>query len=230
MAQIVHDLAPGASLDFATAFNGELGFAENIRALRAAGAKVIVDDVAYFEEPFFQDGPVAAAVNKVTAEGVTYFSAAGNNNLFDGKATKSPRGKRRNSATPAAVPRRGSVSEPTEHCMDFNPEPAQHLRDHGRAGATLTVDLQWAEPWNGVETDLDAFLLNRKGNRSSSRQPGREHHRQRAGTQKRSRSSSGRTNAASQEVQLAINRCSSTWKTAERRHGSSSRCSRTARE
>jgi hypothetical protein len=25
--------------------------------------------------------------------------------------------------------------------------------------ATLTIDLQWAQPWNGVKTDLDAYLL-----------------------------------------------------------------------
>ena len=45
---------------------------------------MIADDVAYFDEPFFQDGPVAAAVNNVTAHGAAYFSAAGNDNLFDG--------------------------------------------------------------------------------------------------------------------------------------------------
>src|SRR3954452_10197450 len=90
MLQIVHDVAPAAKLAFATAFEGETAFAQSIEALAApvlsggAGAKVIVDDVAYFEEPFFQDGPVAAAVNKVTAEGVTYLSAAGNDNLING--------------------------------------------------------------------------------------------------------------------------------------------------
>ena len=35
MAQIVHDLAPGAAIDFATAFGGEIGFAANIKALAA---------------------------------------------------------------------------------------------------------------------------------------------------------------------------------------------------
>jgi hypothetical protein len=31
------------------------------------------------------------------------------------------------------------------------------------AKSTLTVDLQWAEPWYGVQTDLDAYLLSSSG-------------------------------------------------------------------
>jgi hypothetical protein len=79
MLQIVHDVAPGASLAFYTAENGEAGFASGISALAAnAHAKVIVDDVGYFDEPFFQDGVVAQAIDTVVAQGVAYFSAAGN--------------------------------------------------------------------------------------------------------------------------------------------------------
>jgi hypothetical protein len=76
--QIVHDVAPGASLSFASAFNGQAAFASNILALAAAGAKVIVDDVIYFAEPMFQDGIIAQAVDSVVATGTAYFSAAGN--------------------------------------------------------------------------------------------------------------------------------------------------------
>ena len=69
MLQIVHDVAPEADLAFHSAFNGELDFAEGIEDLAAAGAEVIVDDVGYFEEPFFQEGPVALAATTVRDEG-----------------------------------------------------------------------------------------------------------------------------------------------------------------
>lgn len=78
MLQIVHDIAPGASLAFYTADDSEANFAQGIVALAQAGARVEADDVSYFDEPFFQDGIVAQAVNQVEAEGVAYFSAAGN--------------------------------------------------------------------------------------------------------------------------------------------------------
>jgi hypothetical protein len=98
MLQIVHDVAPGASLSFNTAENGEAGFANGIVALAAAHAKVIVDDVGYFDEPFFQDGIVAQAVDQVFGQGVAYFSAAGNDgsdsydNPAPGFSTLSPGG------------------------------------------------------------------------------------------------------------------------------------------
>ena len=85
MLQIVHDVAPGASLAFYTAENSEADFANGIQKLAAsvaaggAGAKVIADDVGYFDEPYFQDGIVAQAIDAVEAQGVAYFSAAGNN-------------------------------------------------------------------------------------------------------------------------------------------------------
>jgi len=85
MLEIIHDLAPGADLLFATAFRGQASFAGNIEKLRDAGADIIVDDVGYFAEAVFQDDDVASAVNAVTADGALYFSSAGNEgNLNDG--------------------------------------------------------------------------------------------------------------------------------------------------
>jgi hypothetical protein len=169
MTQIVHDLAPGADLAFASAFNGEMAFANSIRALAAPGveAKVIADDVFYLEEPFFQDGPVAVAVNEVVAAGATYFSAAGNDNLIDDEghdiaSWETPEFRDALSCPPAVQAIAGANGS---HCLDFNPG-SRIDKTFGmkvEAGETLTVDLQWDEPWNGVETDLDAFLLGAGG-------------------------------------------------------------------
>jgi len=85
MLEIVHDLAPGAALGFATAFGGVAEFAQNILDLAASGCQVIVDDVIYLAESPFQDGSIAEAVDEVSALGVLYLSSAGNEgNLDDG--------------------------------------------------------------------------------------------------------------------------------------------------
>lgn len=93
MAEIIHDVAPGADIAFYTAFGGQADFAQGIEALAlpknqstargvpGGGAQIIVDDVEYFEEPAFQSGIIGAAIdNVVRNRGVAYFSAAGNDN------------------------------------------------------------------------------------------------------------------------------------------------------
>ncbi|MDZ7627720.1 MAG: hypothetical protein U5J99_04825 [Parvularculaceae bacterium] len=78
MAQLIHDVAPGANIAFYTAFDGQADFANGIVALAKAGADVIVDDVIYFAEPMFQDGIIAQAADEVARLGVPYYSSAGN--------------------------------------------------------------------------------------------------------------------------------------------------------
>lgn len=178
MAQIVHDLAPGATLAFATAEPSETVFAENIGKLVEKGAKVIVDDVFYPEEPFFQDGPVAVAVEKAVEAGVTYLSAAGNDNLIDGAGRdiaswEAPHFRDSGSCPPALVQLSNEIEEVegaanglnAKHCMDFDPGPGKDetFEITVSKGANLEVDLQWAEPWEGVHSDLDAFLFGSTG-------------------------------------------------------------------
>jgi hypothetical protein len=157
MLQIVHDLAPGAGLTFATAFSGLFGFADQIRQLRDNGARVLADDVVYYDEPMFQEGPVGVAVDDVVSSGVTYFSSAGNSNLAVG-------GK--NVASYEAADYRATTCPATVapyalDCHDFDPGAGVD----GTAGYTLgsggsiQIDLQWAQPWYGVTTDLDLYLL-----------------------------------------------------------------------
>jgi hypothetical protein len=208
MLQIVHDLAPHASLAFATAFESEESFAENIEALArptsegGAGAGVIVDDVAWFEEPFFQDGPIAVAINNVTDDGATYLSAAGNDNLLDSIGNRIASWEaptfRNSGGCPAAVTG-GS------QCMDFDPGAGSDdtfgitVQPH----KTLILDLQWAEPWNGVTTNLDAYLLSNSGTKVLAKSTEANI----SGTQRPVEILGWvNTAASSQTVQLAINR------------------------
>ena len=160
MAQIVHDLAPGAAIDFATAEGGQSVFAKTIGSLAAAGAKVIVDDAIYLDEPFFQDGPVAVAIDRAAAGGVTYFTAAGNDNIVSGAHDVSSFEAQFSSA--GSCP----VGVPGTSCADFNPSPSQTDDAYDLEVAPeeeVLLDLQWAEPWGGVQTNLDAYLLDESG-------------------------------------------------------------------
>jgi RTX calcium-binding nonapeptide repeat (4 copies)/Subtilase family len=150
MLQIVHDIAPGASLAFATAFLGQASFANNIINLKNAGAKVIVDDVFNFAEPFFQDGIIAQAVNTVVGEGVAYFSAAGN------AASQSYQSSYR-SAPDSIFP---------GQFHDFNPGIGSDTRQRFTLanGESINLSFQWdnssfSASGVGPVTDLDIALL-----------------------------------------------------------------------
>jgi subtilisin family serine protease len=163
MAQLVHDLAPRSRLVFATGFTGLGPMAENIRRLEKAGAEVIVDDITYPQEPFFQAGPIDNAIEDVTDKGVVYFSSAGNSNAprpnsqFGSWETREfrPTGD-----CPAL-----SLPQQAEDCLDFEPaEGGGASLDRGYQatvanGGRLQVIMQWAEPWSGVDTDLDLYLV-----------------------------------------------------------------------
>ncbi len=124
MLQIIYDVAPGTTLAFYTAENSEADFADGIGKLAAAGAKVIADDVGYFDEPFFQDGLLAQAVNAAEAQGVAYFSAAGNDSDLTYQNT-----------APSFPSTSTSGSNAGEHLLNFD-----------RTGATNTTSLSVSVP------------------------------------------------------------------------------------
>ncbi len=79
MGQLIAATAPAAQLYFYSADYSEQDFANGITALVAAGCQVIVDDISWEDEPFFQlAGPIDQAVQAALAKGVDYVSAAGN--------------------------------------------------------------------------------------------------------------------------------------------------------
>ncbi|MEW7280517.1 T9SS type A sorting domain-containing protein [Aquimarina sp. 2201CG1-2-11] len=81
MAEIIHDIAPGAEIFIRTAFLGIEDYVDGIYELADAGVDFIVDDINYFDEPYFQDGVLNQAIDDITTRGITYFTAALNAGL-----------------------------------------------------------------------------------------------------------------------------------------------------
>ena len=148
MLEIVHDLAPGARLFYATALPSQAQFAANIEALCDAGAHVIVDDITYLAEPPFQDGIVAQGVNAAVGKGCFYFSAAGNGgNVNDGTS-----GAWEGDFRPGIPIRLLGVPGFTHRFTD-----ASSLNTITRSGRLYT--LKWADPLGASANDYDLFLL-----------------------------------------------------------------------
>jgi hypothetical protein len=163
MAQIVHDLAPGAKILFATAEGGPDMFAANIRQLANAGANIIVDDVSYFDEPFYQDGVIAKAVNDVRAAGVDYFSSAANNNIIVGGhdvASYEAVDGYRATTCPLAIST--DLNLDYTDCHNFNDAGGAADPTYGftvAANRQVNMVLDWAEPQFGVKTDYGLCVM-----------------------------------------------------------------------
>ena len=151
MMQLIHDIAPAAKLMFYTAWEGPVGFAQGIITLADNGADIIVDDIGYFAMPMFQEGPIAQAVNEVTARGVAYFSAAGNSSRksYENKAI---------------------FSDTRESAHDFGLAAGQASDLYQKIiipkDSTISITFQWASPYEiangqvGATSDLDIYLYN----------------------------------------------------------------------
>ncbi|HYV06583.1 MAG TPA: S8 family serine peptidase, partial [Blastocatellia bacterium] len=164
MLEIVHDLAPGAQLFFATANPMISVFAQNIRDLRTAGCDIIVDDVFYFVETPFQDGQapsvvsntngglVTQAVKDVTAAGALYFSSAGNQGNLTDSTSSCYQGDFVSGGTLALVP--------GGNLHDFDSGGGVQQFDLIQTGSGNPINLYWSDPLGGSANDYDLFVLN----------------------------------------------------------------------
>ena len=160
MLQIVHDVAPKSKLAFRTGFLSAGDFAKGILELASptlpgGRCDVIVDDITYITEPFLQDGVVAQTVDQVAAEGVTYFSSAGN---FGNKSYESDF----NGVTNTSV-------IPTGQIHRFGSNPADIYQTVNLKPGSYTIVLQWNDEFrslgstSGVQTDMDLYLVGPTG-------------------------------------------------------------------
>ncbi|MGH9694505.1 MAG: hypothetical protein ACRD5Z_10210, partial [Bryobacteraceae bacterium] len=167
MGQIVYKMAPKARIGFATANGGEVGFANNIRALAALPgyeyppgiqqgfkADTICDDVGYGDEPFFEDGIIGNAVDDVFAAGVSYFSSAGNDigtYDYDSDYRNVPNGPGALDGTNINL-----TGVPTNLYQggfhNFNPNPGQQdiAQTVNVPNSPPATNFQWDDPYNQV--------------------------------------------------------------------------------
>ncbi|MBI3451037.1 MAG: S8 family serine peptidase [Acidobacteria bacterium] len=148
MLEIVHDLAPGADL----AFYGPSSSADmitGINQLAAAGARVIVDDLTFFDQPHFEEGPVARAIDALAARGIVYATSAGN--------FAEPSGADRGAYT-GDFSGGGSLGAPTHDVHLFSP-------GHTTQSITVfpqsvgVVFLQWADRFGAAADDYDLYVV-----------------------------------------------------------------------
>ena len=140
LLEIVHDLAPSAQLAFSGPFTS-LEMAEAILwlandAFEGDGADIIVDDLAYYNEPYFEDGTVAKAAADAVAGGAVFVSSAGNNarRHYDGQ-----------------------FSDDGNGYHDFNDDP--NVTDIAlRVDVSRRAVLQWNDQFGSSGNDYDLFL------------------------------------------------------------------------
>ena len=146
MAEIIHDIAPDAELAVGAA-GTTLEFIQRIDDLvNDFGATIIVDDIGFRNEPFFEDGPVAQAVAAVAGD-VVFVSAAGNSannhheSAFRDISTIDP------SYTDAL------------HVFGFDAQgPDWRFQIYAEPGGVGAVFLQWQEAFGAAAIDLDLHV------------------------------------------------------------------------
>jgi len=150
MAEIIHDIAPDATLAVAAA-STSLEFIQRVNDLtNRFKADIIVDDIGFFGEPYFEDGDVADAVAAVASK-LLFVSAAGNSADSHYELQYKPGAGDLHDFGRAA----GQVAD----------------TDHGvivPAKTGLVVIMQWNDPFTASSNDYDLALWDNNGIVSSS--------------------------------------------------------------
>ncbi len=139
--EIIADCAPGAALAFSPGTTS-LAFVNSVNALRAAGAIIIVDDIGFFDEPFYEDGLVALN-DRVAGGAVLRVSAGGNDALGHYQATFSP--------GPF------DVGAGTRHNFGGGDTRLRFVTPPGLSVSVIV--LQWGNPFGAAADDYDLYVF-----------------------------------------------------------------------
>jgi len=181
MLQIIHHVAPAANLAFCTDGNTDSEMANNIRRLYEEGhCQVMCDDTGFFDEPMYSDGIIAQEIDTLAAnDGVSYFSAIGNDGPSGYQATFNPisntTGRKQAKAEGidlATIPAKESKVIYQWHGFGTdtkdNPVVVQRI---STGSAPTSLIFQWDDPFDvvsgtsdiNVTTDYDVLVFNSAG-------------------------------------------------------------------
>lgn len=149
MMEIVHDIAPDAKIEFATAGDSPNQMAKNILDLQKDGCNIIVDDITFGAEAVYQEDVISAAVRKVATSGVIYLSSAGN----FGNRSIAATGAWDGTFTDGDKTDDGSL---IFHSWNGDPEEIGNLVTQGGG----TVLLKWADAVGRSGNDYNLYLFN----------------------------------------------------------------------
>ena len=152
MLEIVHDLAPGATLAFSSGNGGSAAMilSQNWLAQNAS-CRIIADDLWFPREPYFQDGPVALnAANLVNTLDVVYFTSAGNRAQRHVQQGFADGGSRPIGTAGTFRPHAFGAGDYTLDLRLANPNGT---------GVRHTIVLQWGEAFGAAARNFDLYLL-----------------------------------------------------------------------
>lgn len=143
LGEVVYDVANGVELFFATGFPSSAVMIQSIGDLADSGAQIIVDDLTFFDEPFFFDGSIANAALEFISNGGVYITSAGNRAKLSHEDTF-----RSDNVTDTHVFSSNGLTTEV-FTLDF--------------ATSVGVVLQWDEEWRslggeGAETNLELIV------------------------------------------------------------------------
>ena len=164
MLEIIHDMAPGASLLFDGTGDTLADHVAALNNLAANGANVIAEDIAFDDEPAFQQGLTTRTAENIAAGGVSVHSSAGNlGQKHAARVTATGTGQRPDGTANSFT---GCAKTP-DNVVDIDPGAGTAFDVTLGAGGQLLVTLQWSEPraifptlGQGGFTDLNLYIMN----------------------------------------------------------------------
>lgn len=171
MLEIIHDMAPGAALQFSGTGGGVVNHVLAQVNLVAAGSDVIVEDIAFDAQPAFQQGLAAASGDAIAGAGVSVHSSAGNRgNNHSARVSAVGTGSGPDGFNGIFS---GCTINPTNVVAiapggDTTFDVVLGSNNAGTSGSSFT--LQWSEPraifptaGAGGFTDLDLYIMDATG-------------------------------------------------------------------